>query len=112
MGITKIDQKSIRILAPTPLLDRTYSFATPFQQQKTIKAGEQEGRRLVDRAKNGLALVRELPQEPDDVPRALTVQPGRRFIQEQQELRFRSEFDTDRKTLASFDVQREDNRIS
>ena len=66
----------------------------------------------MDRTKNGLALVREFLQEPDDVPCALTVQPGRWFIQEQQELGFRSEFNTNRKTLASFDVQRDDDRIS
>jgi hypothetical protein len=87
-------------------------FTTPLQQQETVEAGEQERRRLVNRAKNGLALVREFPQEPDDVPRALTVQSRGRFVQKQQELGFRSELDTDRKTLAGFDVQRYDDRIS
>ena len=65
----------------------------------------------MDRTKNRLALVGELPQEPDDIPRALTVQSGRRFVQEQKELRLRGEFDTNRKALASFDVQRHDDRI-
>ena len=85
----------------------TYSFTTPFQQQKTIEAGEQKSRRLVDRAKNSLALVGELPQKPNNVPRALTIQPRCRFVQEQQEFGLGSELNTDRETFASFDVQRE-----
>jgi hypothetical protein len=62
---------------------------------------------LVDRAKNSLALVGKLPQKPDDVPRALTIQPRRWFVQEQQEFGLGSELNTDRETFASFDVQGE-----
>ena len=65
----------------------------------------------MDRTKNGLPLVSELPQEPDDIPRALAVQSGRRLVQKQKELRLRSKFDANRKALASFDVQRHDDRI-
>jgi len=67
---------------------------------------------LVDRAKDSLALVRQLPQEPDDVPCALTIQSRGRFVQEQQQFGLGGELDTDRKTLAGFDVQRHDDRIS
>ena len=67
---------------------------------------------MVDRAKNGLTLVRKLPQEPNNVPRALTIQSRGRFVQEQQQLGLGGELDTYRKTLAGFDVQRYDDRIS
>ena len=65
----------------------------------------------MDCTKNGLTLVRELLQEPNNVPSALSVQSGCRFIQEQQKLRFGSEFDTDRETLAGLDVQGYDDRV-
>ena len=62
-------------------------------------------------AKNSLALVAELLQKPDNVPRALAVQPGCRFVQEQQEFGLGSKLNTDRETFASFDVQREDEGV-
>ena len=65
----------------------------------------------MDRAKDSLALVRQLPQEPDDVPRALAIQSRGRFVQEQQQFGLGGELDTDRKTLAGFDVQRHDDRV-
>ena len=65
----------------------------------------------MDGAKNSLALVRKLPQKPDDVPRALTIQPRRRFVQEQQQFGLGGELNTDRETFASFDVQGEDEGI-
>jgi len=65
----------------------------------------------MDRAKNGLALVRKLPQEPHDVPCALTIQSRGRFVQEQQQFWLGGELDTDRKTLAGFNVQRYGNRV-
>ena len=66
----------------------------------------------MNRAKNSLAIVCQLLQEPHDVPRALTIQSRGRFVQEQQQFGFGGELDTDRKTLAGFDVQRYDDRIS
>ena len=57
------------------------------------------------RAKDGLALIRKLSQEPNDVPCALTIQPRGRFIQEQ-ELGLGSKLDADRKTLPGSNVQR------
>ena len=41
---------------------------------------------MMDRAKDSLAVVRELAQEVDDGPRALGVKTGRRLIEEEQEL--------------------------
>ena len=65
----------------------------------------------MDRTKNGLALVRKLPQEPDNVPGALTIQSRGRFVQEQQQFGLGGKLDTDRKTFAGFDIQRYDNRV-
>ena len=59
----------------------------------------------MDHAKNGLTLVCKLPQEPNNVPCTLTIQSRGRFVQEQQQLGLGGELDTDRETLAGFDVQ-------
>ena len=65
----------------------------------------------MDGTKNSLTRVREFPQEPNNIPRALAIQPRCRLVQKQQQLRFRSEFNADGKTLSSLDIEREDNRI-
>ena len=65
----------------------------------------------MDRAKNGLALVRKLPREPEDVPRAPTIQPRRRYVQEHQQFGLGSELNTDREMFASFGIQGEHEGI-
>jgi hypothetical protein len=47
-----------------------------------IKFLEQDGRRLMDRAQNCLAVVCELLEERKDRPSRLTVQTGRRLVKE------------------------------
>ena len=49
----------------------------------------------MDRAQDGLALIRQLPQESDDVPRVLTIEIRGGFIQ----VESASEFHTDRHPL-------------
>ena len=53
----------------------------------------------MDRAQDGLPVIRQLPQEPDDVPRALTVKTRSWFVQEEEQLRFAGEFHTNRHPL-------------
>jgi hypothetical protein len=43
-------------------------FSTTFQEQKAIETFKQEGRRLMDCAKNGLTLISKLPQEAYEIP--------------------------------------------
>ena len=70
----------------------------------------------MDRAQNGLAVVRELPEERTDTPRRLRVETGRGLVEEEKQLGLCDKLDTDREAFALLDVQTfsgyTNNRIS
>ena len=66
----------------------------------------------MNRAQDGLSMIRQLPQEPNDVPRALTVETRGRFIQEQEQLWLASELNTDRQPFSCFNSKAGDQSIS
>ena len=66
----------------------------------------------MNRAQDGLSMIRQLPQEPNDVPRALTVETRGRFIQEQEQLRLASELNTNRQPFSCFNSKTGDQSIS
>ena len=76
--------QSVRVGFRVAIQVGTYGLTTPLQQQQPIETFEQERRRLMDRTQDGLSVIRQLPQEPDDVPRALAIETRSRFIQEEQ----------------------------
>ena len=71
----------------TVLADRTEvdSLATFREEEKTIEAAEQEGRRLMDRAQNGLSsLLGQLLHQIRDGPGSLRVETTGWLIEEEQ----------------------------
>ena len=63
------------------------------------------------RAEDGLSVISQSPEEADDSPSALRIQPGRRLVQEQKELRFGGKLNGDSQPLPVFDAQSSDNRV-
>ena len=61
------------------------SLCSLLQQQHAIECLEELRRRLVNGAKDSLALVGKAAQERDDCPSALGVETGGGFIQEEQQ---------------------------
>ena len=61
----------------------THRFTAPLQQEQPVEAFEQERRRLVDCAQDGLSMICQLPQEPDNIPRALSIETRGRFVKEE-----------------------------
>ena len=92
--------------------ESTYRFTAPLQQQQPIETLEQERRRLMDRTQDRLPMVRQLPQEPDNVPCALAVETRGRFIKEEKQLRLASELYTNRQPLPCFDSKAQHQSIS
>jgi hypothetical protein len=86
-------------------LTKVHSLATLLEEQKTIEAREKHSGRLMNSAKNSLAVLLELVQEVENSPRSLRVQSGGRFVEEQEKGWLCSQFDTDGKTLALLDVE-------
>lgn len=79
----KVAQHRARVVSNIAKVDGLPADA---QQEKPVEHLEQLAGRLVDRAQDRLpGLVRELAQERDDRPRALRVQSGRRFVEEQEQ---------------------------
>ena len=70
-----------------------------------IKFLEQDGRRLMDRAQNCLAVVCELLEERKDRPGRLTVQARRRLVKKKKQLRLCCKLDRYGETLALFDIE-------
>jgi len=66
----------------------------------------------MDRAQDGLSMICQLPQEPNDVPRALTVETRGWFIQEQEQLRLASELNTNRQPFSCFNSKAGDKSVS
>lgn len=56
-------------------------------------------------AENGLSVLSQGVDEIKDGPRSLTIKTGGRLVEEQKQLGFGGQFDTDGKALALFDVQ-------
>jgi len=50
----------------------------------------------MDGAQDGLPVIRQLPQEPDNIPRALAIEARSGFIQEEEQLWFAGELHTNR----------------
>ena len=61
---------------------------------------------------DGLSMIYRLPQEPNDIPRALTIKARGRFVQEKEQLRLASEFNSDCQPLSCFDSKTGDQSIS
>ena len=57
-------------------------------------------------------MICQFPQEPNDVPRALTIETRGRFIQEQKQLWLASELNTDRQPFSRFDSKAGDQSVS
>lgn len=75
------------------------------EEQEAVEALEEHGRRLVDRAQDGLAVVLQFLEQVQDGPRGLRVQAGGGFVQEEQELGLRGELDADGEALPLLDVE-------
>ena len=67
--------QSLRVRADVAEVNR---LAARLEQKQAVEAFEEQGRRLVDSAQNGLSGRRKLSEETDQVPRTLSVQPRRR----------------------------------
>ena len=78
---------------------------TSSEEKETIETLEQHGRRLVDSAENGLAVLLQLVQKIKNSPRGLRVETGSRLVQEEKQGRLGSQLDTNSKTLALFNVE-------
>ena len=74
-----VDQ-NLGVLTDIAIVD---SASTASQEQKTIETLEQHGGRLVNGAKNSLAVLLELVQQIQNSPGSLRVQTRGRFIQEE-----------------------------
>lgn len=59
----------------------------------------------MDRAEDGLAVCGELLKEVEDGPGGLTVKTGGWFVQEEKELGFRCQLDSNGQSFALFDVE-------
>ena len=58
-----------------------------------------------------LPMIRQLPQEPNDVPSALTVETRGRLIQKEEEFRLASKLDSNRQPLSRFNSKAEDESV-
>ena len=81
--------------------------AASLEEEQPVKVLEQESVRLVNSDEDRLSGGGEFAKEADDVVGGLAVEAGSRFVEEQQELRLRGEFDTDCDTLPRLDVETE-----
>lgn len=75
----KVLDESVRVLADVAEVD---SLATLLEEEEAIEDLEELGRRLMDGAKDSLALVGETPQERADRPSTLGVETRCRFVKE------------------------------
>ena len=90
------------VKAHNMVLGGTNRFTTPLQQEQPVETLEQKRGGLMDRTQNGLSVIRQLPQEPNDVPRALTIEARGGFIEEKKQLWFASKLNADRQSLSCF----------
>lgn len=81
------------------------SLATGGQEEQAVELLEQDGRRLMDGAQDGLATVSKLPHQGADRPSSLRVETGSGFVQEKKKLRLRGKLDGNRQTLALLDIK-------
>ncbi|KAI6753414.1 hypothetical protein HG531_005583 [Fusarium graminearum] len=86
-------------------ITKVHCLTTLGQEEKSVEALEQHGRGLMNCAKNGLAGVCQLLEKIQNSPRGLRVETRGRLINEQQQRRLGSKFDTDSKTLTLLDVE-------
>ena len=84
---------------------KVYHLASLLQEKHAIELLKEEGRGLVDSAKDGLALVGEFPEEVTDGPGCLTVEARSGFVEEEKQFGLRGEFDTNCETLALLSVE-------
>ena len=75
------------------------------EEEEPVEALEEHGRGLMDRTEDGLAALGELFEEIKNSPGSLGVKTGSGLVDEEQQRRLSSKFDTDSKTLSLFDVQ-------
>lgn len=65
----------------------------------------------MDRAKDGLAVIRQSAKEGHNGPCALRIKTGGRLVKEEQQLRFGGKFDTDSGTFLVLDAQRSNGSV-
>lgn len=75
------------------------------EEQQAVELLEERGRGLVDGAEDGLAVVREAADEGGDGPGGLGVEPGGGLVEEEEEVGFAGELDSDGEAFALFDVE-------
>ena len=66
----------------------------------------------MNRTQNSLSMICQLPQEPNDIPCALTIETRGWFIQEKEQLGLASELDTDRQPFSCFNSKAGDQSVS
>jgi hypothetical protein len=98
----EVINQDVRVLADTAKVD---TFTASLQEQQSVKVFEQDSVGLMDGTQDGLTGGGELSQESNDVEGALTVETGGGFVQEEQKLGLRGQFNTDSKSLSSFNTE-------
>jgi len=66
----------------------------------------------MDRTQDGLSMVCQLPQEPNDVPRALTIETRGWFIQEQEQLWLAGKLNANGQSFSCFNSKAGDQSVS
>lgn len=79
------------------------TLATPLEKEQSVEVFEKSRVGLMDSAQDGLASGSKFAKETNDVESTLRIETRSRLVQEQEELRLGSEFDTYGNTLALFD---------
>jgi hypothetical protein len=100
--LLKIVDQGLRIL---PDIAEVYCFPAFGEEEETIEFLEQNSGRLVDSAKNSLAVIRELSEQSADRPRSLGVKTRGWFIEEEEESRLRSKLNTNSEALSLFNIE-------
>ena len=115
MGLTlpsaiplKVLNERLTSLSKIPKVHRLPALA---EQQQPVEHLEQLRARLVDRADDRLAAVREVAEEARDRPRALRVEAGGGLVEED-ERRLGDELDGDGRALAVLDAEGANDSIT
>ena len=98
----EVIKESSRVLSNVAEVD---GLASSHQEEKSVKFLEENSGRLMDRAENSLSRVRQFAEECNDRPSTLRVKTRCRFVEEDQQRRFRSELDPDGQKLALLHVE-------
>ena len=95
----QIVNENLRVFSDITKVD---SLSSSLEQEQAVERLEQQSVRLVDGTENLLSGGRKLSKETDQVVGGLTVKTRGGLVEEKQEIRLGSKFDTDGHTLSSF----------